>query len=162
MEVIKEFDFVPDIISIVHHGVFIPKIRISKKEFLQKNKYVILQFGLQTYYKGTDILVDAVNLLPAEYSENRIVGGVGESYLQELKGKDSNSLIHWKSYFLSNDELYEEINNSDVLVLPYREISQSGVLLLSIYFEKNIICSDLPSFVETIHGDQDNSLDHYF
>ena len=69
MEVIKEFDFVPDIISIVHHGVFIPKIRISKKEFLQKNKYVILQFGLQTYYKGTDILVDAVNLLPAEYSE---------------------------------------------------------------------------------------------
>ena len=165
MEVIKEFDFVPDIISIVHHGVFIPKIRISKKEFLQKNKYVILQFGLQTYYKGTDILVDAVNLLPAEYSEKietRIVGGVGESYLQELKGKDSNSLIHWKSYFLSNDELYEEINNSDVLVLPYREISQSGVLLLSIYFEKNIICSDLPSFVETIHGDQDNSLDHDF
>ena len=90
---------------------------------------------MQTYYKGTDILVDAVNLLPAEYSEKietRIVGGVGESYLQELKGKDSNSLIHWKSYFLSNDELYEEINNSDVLVLPYREISQSGVLLLSI------------------------------
>lgn len=103
--------------------------------------------------------------MPAEYSEKietRIVGGVGESYLQELKGKDSNSLIHWKSYFLSNDELYEEINNSDVLVLPYREISQSGVLLLSIYFEKNIICSDLPSFVETIHGDQDNSLDHDF
>ena len=92
----------------------------------------------------------------------QLVGGVGESYLQELKGKDSNSLIHWKSYFLSNDELYEEINNSDVLVLPYREISQSGVLLLSIYFEKNIICSDLPSFVETIHGDQDNSLDHDF
>lgn len=120
---------------------------------------------MQTYYKGTDILVDAVNLLPAEYSEKietRIVGGVGESYLQELKGKDSNSLIHWKSYFLSNDELYEEINNSDVLVLPYREISQSGVLLLSIYFEKNIICSDLPSFVRTIHGDQDNSLDHDF
>ena len=80
MEVIKEFDFVPDIISIVQHGVFIPKIMISKKEFLQKNKYVILQFGLQTYYKGTDILVDAVNLLPAEYSEKietRIVGGVG-------------------------------------------------------------------------------------
>ena len=142
MEVIKEFDFVPDIISIVHHGVFIPKIRISKKEFLQKNKYVILQFGLQTYYKGTDILVDAVNLLPAEYSEKietRIVGGVGESYLQELKGKDSNSLIHWKSYFLSNDELYEEINNSDVLVLPYREISQSGVLLLSIAIEITIL-----------------------
>lgn len=111
----------------------------SPRKNFAKNKYVILQFGLQTYYKGTDILVDAVNLLPAEYSEKietRIVGGVGESYLQELKGKDSNSLIHWKSYFLSNDELYEEINNSDVLVLPYREISQSGVLLLSIYFEK--------------------------
>lgn len=165
MEVIKEFGFTPDIVNIVHHGVFVPKIKTIKKKKYKINKYVILQFGLQTYYKGTDILVDAVNLLPVEYSENievRIVGGVGESYLQELKGKDSNSLIHWKSYFLPNDELYEEINNSDVLVLPYREISQSGVLLLSIYFEKNIICSDLPSFIETIHGDLDNSLDKDF
>lgn len=162
VEVIKEFGFNPEIISIVHHGVFIPKNIELKKNISRKDKYVILQFGLQTYYKGTDVLVDAVNLLPDEYYDKievRIVGGVGDNYLQELRSKDAKSLVHWKTYFLPNDELYEEINNSDVLLLPYREISQSGVLLLSIYFEKNIICSDLPSFVETIHGDQDCSLD---
>ena len=43
--------------------------------------------------------------------------------------------------------------------MPYRAISQSGVLLLSIFFEKLIICSDLPSFRETMQGKWGDSLD---
>ena len=44
-------------------------------------------------------------------------------------------------------------------MLPYRAISQSGVLLLSINFGKLIICSDLPSFMETMRGEDGNELD---
>ena len=83
-----------------------------------------------------------------------------EIFLDELKKKDVDSVITWKAYFLSDEELYHEINAADLIVLPYRAISQSGVLLLSIYFGKLIICSDLPSFKETMQGEEDDSLDN--
>lgn len=122
----------------------------------------LLQFGGQSYYKGTDVLVDAVcgmdNSMQSRI-ETHIVGGISEKFLNELKEKDKDSIITWKPYFLDDDELYSEINSCDLIVLPYRAISQSGVLLLSIFFNKFIICSDLPSFKETMRGGEDDSLD---
>ena len=47
-------------------------------------------------------------------------------------------------------ELYQEIQASDILIFPYREISQSGALLLGLYFEKPVIASCLPTFIETL------------
>ena len=125
-------------------------------------KLHILQFGGQSYYKGTDVLVNAVCGLDEERKakiETRIVGGISQSLLEELKTKDKDSIIKWKAYFLDDEELHQEINDSDIIVLPYRAISQSGVLLLSINFGKLIICSDLPSFMETMRGEEGNELD---
>ena len=122
----------------------------------------ILQFGGQSPYKGTDLLVKAVCGLDSKYKdkiETHIVGGISQSYLDALKAMDSESIIQWKPYFLNDEELHREINDSDLIVLPYRAISQSGVLLLSIYFGKLIICSNLPSFVETMRGNEGSCLD---
>ena len=44
------------------------------------------------------------------------------------------------------------IDNADFIALPYREISQSGVLLLALFFRKPLLISDLPSFRETLKG----------
>ena len=44
------------------------------------------------------------------------------------------------------------IESSDFIALPYREISQSGVLLLALYFRKPLLISNLPSFSETLKG----------
>ena len=82
------------------------------------------------------------------------------AFLDELKKKDVDSVITWKASFLSDEELYQETNAADLIVLPYRAISQSGVLLLSIYFGILIVCSDLPSFKETMQGEEDDSLDN--
>ena len=161
-DVIHEFGLNSNKVNVCCHGVFEPKgIEISNNS-RKDGKLHILQFGGQSYYKGTDILVDAVCGLDKKRKakiETHIVGGISSSFLTELKAKDKDSIIHWKPYFLDDNELYEEINNSDVVVLPYRAISQSGVLLLSIYFGKLIICSDIPSFKETMRGLEDDNLD---
>ena len=161
-DVVREFGLCSDRVYVCCHGVFAPKgIEINAKS-RKDGKLHILQFGGQSYYKGTDILVDAVCGLDNKRKakiETRIVGGIGRSFLEELKAKDQDSIIKWKPYFLDDNELYQEINDSDIIVLPYRAISQSGVLLLSIYFGKLIICSDLPSFVETMRGEDGDGLD---
>ena len=162
-DVIREFELSSEKVHVCCHGVFEPKGVTISSEYRKDGKLHILQFGGQSYYKGTDLLVDAVCSLDDERKkriETHIVGGISQSFLDELKKKDVDSVITWKAYFLSDEELYQEINAADLIVLPYRAISQSGVLLLSIYFGKLIICSDLPSFKETMQGEDGNSLDN--
>ncbi|MCF2604300.1 glycosyltransferase [Parabacteroides distasonis] len=161
-EVVREFGLNPMRVHVCCHGVFEPKAVTISSEYKRNGKLHILQFGGQSYYKGTDLLVDAVCGLDDDRKkriETHIIGGIGESFLSELKGRDKAGIIQWKPYYLSDEELYQEINAADLIVLPYRAISQSGVLLLSIYFEKLIICSDLPSFKETMQGDEGDVLD---
>lgn len=161
-EVVREFGLNPMHVYVCCHGVFEPKGVELGSEYRKDGKLHILQFGGQSYYKGTDLLVDAVCGLDdarKKRIETHIIGGISESFLSELKGRDTEGIIQWKPYFLNDNELYQEINDADLIVLPYRAISQSGVLLLSIYFGKLIICSDLPSFKETMQGDEGNVLD---
>lgn len=151
-DVQREFHMNETDVHVCCHGVFVPKQRVILQN-RKNDKIRILQFGNQSFYKGTDLLVDAVNKLEPnkqDLVDVHVIGGISSKYLGELKAKDSNALINWKPYYLTNDELYDEINNCDIIVLPYRAISQSGVLLLSIYFGKYIICSNLPSFMETM------------
>ena len=162
-DVFREFGLRAEKVHVCCHGVFEPKGVTISSEYRKDGKLHILQFGGQSFYKGTDLLVDAVCGLDDERKkriETHIVGGVSQSFFDELKKKDVDSVITWKAYFLSDEELYQEINATDLIVLPYRAISQSGVLLLSIYFGKLIICSDLPSFKETMQGEDGNSLDN--
>lgn len=155
-DVVREFDLNPEQVYVCHHGVFAPKNVTLNTGLRKDDKLHILQFGGQSYYKGTDLLVDAVCDLDAAHKaqiETHIVGAINHDFLDELKKKDKDSVIKWKPSFLADDDLHKEINDADIIVLPYRAISQSGVLLLSIYFEKIIICSNLPSFVETMNDD---------
>ena len=162
-DVIREFGLSSVKVHVCCHGVFESKGVTISSEYRKDGKLHILQFGGQSYYKGTDLLVDAVCGLDDERKkriETHIVGGISLSFLDELKKKDVDSVITWRAYFLSDEELYQEINAADLIVLPYRAISQSGVLLLSIFFGKLIVCSDLPSFKETMQGEDGNCLDN--
>lgn len=161
-EAIREFGLSEEKVTVCCHGVFVPKNVSIKQEKRDSKKYSILQFGTQSYYKGTDVLVDAACGLSEKENkriEIRIIGGIKSDFLEKMKAKDINNAITWRPHYIEDIELFEEINNSDLIVLPYRAISQSGVLLLAIYFEKNIICSDLPSFVETMRGKESKDLD---
>lgn len=161
-DVVGEFGLNPENVHVCCHGVFVPKGVVPSTTGRNNGKLHILQFGAQLYYKGTDLLVEAVAGLDKEHKEKvctRIIGGISKDFLEELKMKDKDGSIEWRPYFLSDEDLYKEIDSCDMVVLPYRVISQSGVLLLSIYFGKLIICSDIPSFVETMRGNEDGSLD---
>lgn len=137
--------------TVIPHGVFDPGNVIVPH--VRGEKLNLIMYGNQSYYKGTDILVDALKLLPKDCQERvhtTIVGQIDPSYYTSLVAKTKNIDIDWIPHFVPDKELYERINQSDVIVVPYREISQSGVLLLALAFSRPIICSDLPSFKETL------------
>ena len=151
-EFCHEFGIEESRCKVIPHGVFEPK-DLKIKPYKRNEKLRLIMYGNQSYYKGTDILVDAIALLPKEIQNQvctTIVGKISNDYLSLLQDKAKGLNINIIPEFVSDEKLNQMILDSDIIVLPYREISQSGVLLLALFFERPIICSDLPSFRETL------------
>ena len=155
-QVCRELNIRKDSVSVVLHGVFIPEGFDFDSISLHNNKETrIIMYGNQNWYKGTDLLVKSLDYLSVEVRKSikiTICGAISTSYLVECKSYDKDNCIEWIPKFLDDNTLFECINESDIIVLPYRRISQSGVLLLALATKRYIITSDLDSFKETLTG----------
>lgn len=154
-DLIRNYNIKSRKIHVAYHGIYNP---VGYKPVIHHEpdgKLHIIMYGYQNKYKGADILVNAIKLLPKEYLHKVevVILGKTSNDLLHLVTKDLESInIHWNPTFVSDEELYDAIGISDLIILPYRAISQSGVLLLALSYRKPIITSDLPSFKETLKG----------
>lgn len=149
----KEFGISESRLHVAYHGLYIPE---GYTPIDQLNERInIILYGYQTLYKGADLLVDAVEML-SHYVRDRIkvniIGSTDSNLFASYSGKATKLGINWVNKFVSDDELYSAIGSSDLILLPYRKISQSGVLLLALSYKKPILTSDLSSFKETLEG----------
>ena len=147
-------------VHVIYHGIFAPNNYKFAPNILAKNKLKIIMYGFQSYYKGTDILLKALSLVDNAYKDKLeviICGAFSDDYYKECKSIITGVSIKWIPRFVPDVELYDNINASNIIVLPYRKISQSGVLLLALSTRRYIITSNLPSFKETLKGFPDNT-----
>lgn len=154
-DVENTFGIEKTMLSVVPHGIFKPDYHLKKNRSNYSEKKTIIFYGANRRNKGADILLDAIHLLPNEYKNYvrvLMVGRTPAEYLAELKNKCSGIDVTLDPRFIPDKELYEMIDESDYIALPYREITQSGVLLLALYFQKPLLISDLPPFLETLKG----------
>ena len=134
-------------------------LKISKKDACKKlgiynpPKLLLLFFGFIRDYKGLDILIDSLDSIK-ELDIKLLIGG--ESYIKTDKIKDSikkNSLsemIIWHKKYISNEDINLYFSACDIVVLPYKKISQSGIVPMAYHFDKLIVCSDIKSLKEHI------------
>lgn len=154
-ELASEFDIHPEKIFVAYHGIYLPE-GYSAKQNIENGSYKrIIMFGTQNRYKGADVLIEAMSLLPKGYQDKLKVTIMGKTevglygdYIERARLLG----VEWINKFVPDEELYQAIGESDLILLPYRKISQSGVLLLALSYRKPILTSDLPSFRETLEG----------
>lgn len=142
-------------VHVIYHGIFKPSDFEFSPVNIEREDIKIVMYGFQSYYKGTDVLVKALSLIKNEYKDKikvSICGAFSDDYYKTCTSIDTGVDIQWIPRFLSDKELYENIDGANVIVLPYRRISQSGVLLLALNTRRYIIASELPSFKETLKG----------
>jgi glycosyltransferase involved in cell wall biosynthesis len=153
-------------IYFIEHGI--DKIALSNEASREagrdfygiKDKYpLILIFGNLLYYKGTDIMINAFNFL-AEESNARllIVGRCRNNNLkQELKKMVNVSKykerIIWYDGFLPENKVISTFHAADVLVMPYRNIYQSGVLFMALATGLRSVVSDVGTLKNYISKD---------
>jgi D-inositol-3-phosphate glycosyltransferase len=154
-------------ISVIPHGPLqsenIPKDKTRddarRALGIPKLANVITFFGEIKYYKGLDILIEAVvkaaDKVPDLYllmagKPERLEGIPNTSIL-----KDKNISHHANFSFIPNDEVWKYYLAANIVALPYRQISQSGVLFSALAHERFTVCSDvggLPELIEMVGG----------
>jgi len=111
---------------------------------------VVLFFGLLREYKGLDVLLDA-------WATARRCRTAAELWIAGMPRMDTRALhaagdaaggVRWVERFVSDSEAAALLARADVVVLPYREIEQSGVLFSALGMGKPMVLSAVGGFPE--------------
>jgi glycosyltransferase involved in cell wall biosynthesis len=149
-----EADFrVPaDRLTVIPHGAFdyLTRQREEKplpEELREVEGPVILAFGLIRPYKGTDVLLEAFSRV--ERGELWIVGmpRMPMNELRELAAR-APGRVRFVDRFIPDDEVPAFMRRADLVVLPYRNIEQSGVLYTALAFGRPLVLSSVGGFTE--------------
>lgn len=113
----------------------------------------VLFFGRLSYYKGIDILINGLTEFFTAYPNEKVViaGKPAWGYEVDLKPLGPfASNVTLVTRFLTTEELVNWIERSKFIVCPYREATQSGVLMTSFALGKPVVATKVGSFPEYI------------
>jgi glycosyltransferase involved in cell wall biosynthesis len=132
----------PAKVHVIPHGVLDNLAAVPPAPLFAKTKPVVLFFGLIRPYKGLDVLLEAWR--EARPDAELWVVGMPRMDASSIHGPDVRTALR----FVSGAELAGAFEAADLVVLPYREIDQSGVLFTALAFGKPLLLSDVGGFGE--------------
>ncbi len=159
----KLFNVEPGKISVIPHGdynFFLPKENVTKEQArnilgIHENRKIILFFGAIRPNKGLDKLLSVLPVISRRVDDIllMIVGEPVEDYSRYsriIKDLCLENYIYEKLGYIPNDDIYLYFTAADIVVLPYTEVTQSGVLHIAYAFGKPVVATDVGGFSEVI------------
>lgn len=137
-----------------HFGEKLSREDAEKSLGLRPGMKNLLFFGLIRDYKGLDILIDAFNRLDGSY-QLIIAGepyGSFEKYGREIDSSPGKNRIRVFPKYIRDSEVKEYFSAADVVVLPYRSATQSGISSISYHFGVPMIVTAVGGLPESIGG----------
>jgi glycosyltransferase involved in cell wall biosynthesis len=139
-------------IHVIPHGAFdyltqLPHEQPLPPDLAQVEGPVVLFFGLLRPYKGVEILIDAFHEIDG--AELWVVG-MPRMPLEPLREQadGTRGRVRFVPRFIDDSQIPAFFRRADMVVLPYREIDQSGVLYTALAFGKPIVASRVGGFAE--------------
>jgi len=134
----------------------ITKTDARKKIELPTDKNVILFFGYIRAYKGLMYLIEAMpNVLKFDPDAMLLVVGEfyeeKEKYFDAVKSLGLGRNVKFVAEFVPNEDVGLYYTASDLVVLPYKSATQSGILNIAYGFKRPVVVTNvggLPELVE--------------
>jgi len=165
-ELMEDFRVPERTVTVLRHPIndAFPDTDLTPAEAKQRlgikdGERTLLFLGRITPYKGLEYLLDAFQQLGARDGRYRlIIAGQTkkgtEQYTQEIdrlvRTAGRQDQIIFDNQFIPDEKMELYLKAADVLVLPYTDIFQSGVLFLGFTFGLPAIASDVGSFHEDV------------
>jgi glycosyltransferase involved in cell wall biosynthesis len=119
---------------------------------------LLVSVGRLEPYKGLHVLIDAYELLHAqEIQVKLLIAGRGE-LSDELKEKIYELGIILENRWLTASEITNFVIQSDLVVLPYLQASQSGVIPLALAAGKPVVTTNVGGLSEQVDDNQTGRL----
>ena len=139
----------PGRVHVIRHGAFehltkLPEESPLPHELEAVEGPVVLCFGLLRPYKGIDVLLDAWR--GVEGAELWVVG-MPRMDLEPLRDAAPPG-VRFVPRFVTDPEIPAFFRRADLVVLPYREIDQSGVLFTALAFGRPLLLTAVGGFPE--------------
>jgi glycosyltransferase involved in cell wall biosynthesis len=127
-----------------------------KKEFgFKKDEIILLFFGYIRKYKGLDILIDAFKIISNKHNNVKLLIA-GESYddiniyINQINNLGLAEKIKLENKYIANEEVYKYYSTADLVILPYRSGTQSGILNIAYGFLKPVLVTNVGGLTESI------------
>ena len=142
---VGELGIEPDRVHVIPHGVFAHLAEVPRQPPpFETEKPVVLCFGLMRPYKGIDVLLDAWRGID---DAELWIAGMPRMDIASLR-TSAPANVRFVPRFITDSELPAYFQRADLVVLPYREIDQSGVLFTALAFGKPLLLSEVGGFPE--------------
>jgi len=153
-------------IHVIPHGNYLgyvgdvtPTVSARARLNLPSEAKVLLFFGQIKAVKGLDLLLDAMTAVKDVHPDVLLVIA-GKMWGQEFAvyqaqidrlGLAGRCVSHIR--YVADDEVAAYYAAADLVVLPYRRIYQSGVILMAMSYGKPVLASDLDGMQEVIEDE---------
>jgi D-inositol-3-phosphate glycosyltransferase len=162
-EVINLMNVNKDRVAVIPHGNYLNHlgVKMNPREAkislgLPEDAKMLLFFGQIKAVKGLDTLIKALPAILKRHPDAflciagrpmRTSFAEFQTLIEDLElGKRCKTFIR----FIEDDEVPIFYSAADLVVLPYRRIYQSGVLLLAMSYGKPVLVSDIPGMLEVV------------
>lgn len=121
---------------------------------LAEDERVLLFFGYVRDYKGLDVILDAMPAILEKMPVRLLV--VGEFYNNEQQYRDQvarlgiGDAVIFHSDYVPNEEVGAYFSAADLLTLPYKSATQSGIIQIAYNFHRPVIATDVGGLGEVI------------
>jgi glycosyltransferase involved in cell wall biosynthesis len=114
----------------------------------------ILFFGIIRPYKGLEVLLEALPIVRSQVDCRLIIAGEFyepmDRYLSLIRRLGLEPYVEVNDRYIPNEEIPLLLERADVLALPYRDATQSGVLRMALSSGLPAVASDVGSFSDEI------------
>jgi D-inositol-3-phosphate glycosyltransferase len=164
-ELLRDFRVKPGKVAIIRHGMNnrvlsrgIQQSEAREELNIGQNKKVILFFGNIDYYKGLDILIESIKHLKHPLKKDVILliagnyktGEYIDTIRKQINKLNTDSQIISHIQYIQDEDIEKYFMASDCIVLPYREIYQSGVLFMAYTFGLPALATKVGNFENDI------------
>lgn len=122
-----------------------------KKLIKNKNDFIILFYGRISKYKNIELLLSSFELLSKNNKDIKLVIAGKKNYdliIPDITLENCNFI--YIDRYIENGEVIDLLGKADIIVCPYIDSTQSGVLMTADVFNLPILASNTGSFSEYI------------